>query len=165
MHQVVKDGGRHGDVAEVLAPVLYDPVGGHDDAALWLVALVLQRLQQFAAGIAGTAGQEQIVEYQHVRVEQRAHLLPLLSGVSEGVLSERAISLQDLQVAHVELLQRGLVSHRLGDMALAGAGLADDECVVSLGDEVEGVQLEAGHAHDAVMGQYVPIGGVELRFV
>lgn len=32
MHQPVEDGGRHGVVAEVLAPVLHDSVGSHHDA-------------------------------------------------------------------------------------------------------------------------------------
>ncbi len=44
MHEPVEDGRRHGVVAEVLAPVLHDPVGGHHDAAFELVALVHQRL-------------------------------------------------------------------------------------------------------------------------
>lgn len=123
MHQTVEDGGGHGVVSEVLAPVLHDPVGGHDDAALELVALVHQRLQQLATSVADAAGQEQIVQHQQIGVEQHAYLLPLLGGVAQRVLAERAVS---LQVAHVVALQRGVVGQRLGDVAFAGAGRSSD---------------------------------------
>jgi hypothetical protein len=36
-----------------------------------------------------------------------------------------------------------LVCHGLGDVALAGAGLANDECVGAFADELRRVQLEA----------------------
>jgi hypothetical protein len=39
--------------------------------------------------------------------------------------------------------QRGLVRHCLRDAALAGAGLANDERVAALGDELQRMQLEA----------------------
>ena len=41
-------------------------------------------------------------------------------------------------------LQCGLVGHRLGDVALAGSPLADDQPVLPLRDEFESVQFEAG---------------------
>ena len=40
MHEAVQNGGAHGVIAQVLAPVLNDPVGGHHDASAQLVALV-----------------------------------------------------------------------------------------------------------------------------
>ena len=51
--------------------------------------------------------------------------------------------------------QGGLVGHGLGDVALARAGLADDQCVGALADELEGVQLEAGVARQ--LGVEAPV--------
>ena len=73
-----------------------------------LVALVHQRLQQFAACVADAACQEQVIEDQQVGLEQPAHLLSLLGRVAEGVLAERAVG---LHVAQVVALKRGLVGH------------------------------------------------------
>jgi len=98
MHQPVEDGGRHGVVAEVLAPVLHDSVGSHHDAALELVALVHQRLQQFARLVADAAREEQIVQHQQVGVDQGAQLLPLFDIAAEPIRRERAVG---LQIAHV----------------------------------------------------------------
>ena len=45
MHEAVQNGGAHGVIAQVLAPVLNDPVGGHHDASAQLEALVHDGLQ------------------------------------------------------------------------------------------------------------------------
>jgi len=45
VHQAVQDGGAHGVVAQVLAPVLDEAVGSDDEAAAQLVALVHEALQ------------------------------------------------------------------------------------------------------------------------
>lgn len=46
MHEPVEDRGADRVVAEIGAPVLHDPVGGDDHAAVQLVALMDERLQQ-----------------------------------------------------------------------------------------------------------------------
>lgn len=46
-------------------------------------------------------------------------------------------------------LHCGLVGHRLGDVAFAGSRLANDQRVLPLRDEFEGVQFDAGRASRA----------------
>ncbi len=48
-----------------------------------------------------------------------------------------------LHVTHVKALQRGVIRDSLGNVTLAGAGLANEQPIDSLGDELEGVQLKA----------------------
>ncbi len=155
MHEAVEDGGGHGGVAEVLAPVLHDAVGGDDDGAAVLVALVDDGLQQFGRGVADAPGQEQVVEHEQVGLDPGAQHGCLLGGAGQGVVGELGVG---LDVAHVIALQRGLVGHGLGHMALAGAGLADDQRVGAVADELESVQLEAGRARQLGVEAPVEVG-------
>src|SRR6266478_8629351 len=88
MHEAVQDGGGHGVVAEVLAPVLDDAVGGDDDTAAQFVAPVHHGLQQLGTGVGDAARQEQIVEHEQVRLGALAqHALLCVVG-GEGVAGE-----------------------------------------------------------------------------
>ena len=62
----VEDGGGHGLVAEVAAPVLHDAVGGHNDAAAMHVALVNHGLQQFGGGLGDATREEQAIDHEQV---------------------------------------------------------------------------------------------------
>ena len=62
MHQPVQNGGGHGGVSEVFAPVLHYTVGSDDDGAAQLVALVHDGLQQLCTHIGDAPGQKQIVK-------------------------------------------------------------------------------------------------------
>ena len=59
-------------------------------------------------------------------------------------------------------LQRGLVGHGLGQMALTGTGLADDQRIGTLGDELQGVQLEAGRPGQLGVETPVEVGQRDL---
>jgi len=48
-----------------------------------------------------------------------------------------------LHVTHVIALQGGLIGNSFSNVALAGAGLANEQPVDALGDELQGVQLKA----------------------
>jgi hypothetical protein len=61
-------------------------------------------------------------------------------------------------VRYVEALQGGLVGHSLRHMALAGTGLADDQSVAALADELQRVQLEAGLARQLGVEAPVEVG-------
>ena len=54
--------------------------------------------------------------------------------------------------------QGGLVGHGLGDVALAGAGLAYDQGVGAFAEELQGVQLEAGCARQLWVEAPVEVG-------
>jgi hypothetical protein len=95
-----------------------------------------------AACLADAPGQEQVVEHQQVGLDPGLSR-SACSWVLPGIAGELGVG---LEVAHIVALQRGLVGHGLGHVALAGAGLADDQRVGALGDELERVQLEAGLA-------------------
>jgi hypothetical protein len=140
MHEAVEDGGAHGGVAEVFAPVLHDPVGSDDEAAAQFVALVHDGLQQLCAGLADAAREEEIVQHQKGGLDVAAQYLGLLGRAAQPVACELGVG---FDVPDVVTLQGGLVGHGLGDVALAGAGLADDQRVGAFGDELQGMQLEA----------------------
>ena len=61
-------------------------------------------------------------------------------------------------------LQGGLVGHGLRDVTLAGAGLADDECVGAFADELQRVQLEARLAWQLRVEAPVEVGQRESFF-
>lgn len=143
MHESVKEGGGHGGVAQVFAPVLQHAVGGDDDGAARRVALLNDGLQEFDADVSDAPGQEQIVQLQQVRLNLGLELFGLLLCACQPVAGELGVG---LHVAHVVSLQRGLVGHCLGHKALAGAWLANDQRVGALADELQGVQLDAGAA-------------------
>ena len=110
---------------------------------------------QLGGGVGDAAREEQVVEHEQVGLDVGAQQRGLFVGAAHGVAGELGVG---LDVAHVEALQRGLVGHGLGDMALAGAGLADDQRVGALADELQGVQLEAGAARQLRIETPVEVG-------
>jgi len=61
-------------------------------------------------------------------------------------------------------LEGGLVGDGLGDVRLAGAGLADDQRVGALADELERVQLEARLSRQLRVEAPVEVGQCEAFF-
>lgn len=96
-----------------------------------LVALVHDRLQQLGGGLGDAAREEQVVEHQQVRLDVGAQQRGVLAGAAQRALRELGVG---LDVANVEALQPGLVGDGLGDVALAGARLADDQRVGAVGE-------------------------------
>lgn len=68
VHEPIQNGGGHGGVAQILAPVLHDAVGGDDDGAAQLVALVHDGLQYLGTHIGNAPGQKQVIQNQQVRL-------------------------------------------------------------------------------------------------
>ena len=155
MHEPVEDGGGHGGIGQVFAPVLHHPVGGDDDGTVQFVALMDDGLQDLGGFWADAPCQEQVVEHQQVGLDPALEQLGALSGASQRVAGKLSIG---LQVAHVVALADGLVGQGLGHMALAGAGLAYDQRIAALGDELERVQLKAGRSGQLGVKAPVQIG-------
>ena len=141
MHEAVEDRRAHRVVAEVCAPVADDAVGGYDDATPELVAFVDDRLEQVACAVRDRPREEQIVQHEEIRVEGRAEqLLSCRRRPGHRVLGEELVG---LDVQNAVTLEAGVVGDGLGDVALARAGLSDEQGVLAAGDELQGVQLEA----------------------
>lgn len=76
MYQSVQEGGCHGGVAQVSAPVLHHAVGGHHDGVAQLVALVHDGQQDFGGVLGDAPGQEQIVQDDQVGLDPVLDLNP-----------------------------------------------------------------------------------------
>ncbi len=93
MHEAVQDGGGHGGIAQVSAPVLHNPVGGDDDRSAQLVALVHQGLQELGGVLADAPGQEEVVEDQQVGRHPALEQACALIGIGQRVSGELAVGL------------------------------------------------------------------------
>ncbi|MGF6979767.1 hypothetical protein QFZ94_008284 [Paraburkholderia sp. JPY465] len=136
MQQTIKDRRGHGAVAKVAPPVLDDTVGRDEDAATLLVALMDQCLQQFGRGIGNAFGEEQIVKHEEFGLDQGLEQPVLIGTCFHGIAGEHGVG---LDVSHLHSLQGGVVGDSLGDMTFAGAGFADQQRVVAVGDELQRV--------------------------
>ena len=136
MQQTIKDRRGHGVVAKVAPPVLDDAVGRDEDAATLLVALMDQGLQQFGRGIGNAFGEEQIVKHEELWFDESLEQAVLIGTRFHGIAGKHGIG---FDVAHLYSLQGGVVGDGLGDVAFASAGFADQQCVVAVGDELQGV--------------------------
>lgn len=129
MHEPVEDRGAHRVVAEVGPPVLYDAVGGDDDTAMQLVALVDQRLQQGAGVIGNRARQEQVIQHEQIAVEDSSQPGFLLGGWAQGITVKEVVGLEvlylvPLQDSLVGDSLRQVISYRLSTHVRGfGAGL------------------------------------------
>lgn len=89
MHESVQDVRGHGGVSQVLAPVLHYAVGGNDDGAAQLAALMHDGLQQLGTHLGNAPGQEEIVENQQIWRNPALELLGLFCRASQPVPIER----------------------------------------------------------------------------
>lgn len=125
----------------VLSPrYVHDAIGGDDDAAAQLVALMDQGLQQCAGVVKDGACEEQIVQHEEIAVDDGLQPdLALRRGV-QGVVVEEVVGLKILDLV---ALQDRLIGNRLGDVGLPGARFADPQGVLAGGNERQGVELDA----------------------
>ena len=140
VHEAVQDRAAHGGIAQIFAPVLDHAVRGDNDGAAQLVAPVDDGLEQLGAHLGNAPGQKEIVQDEQIRVRVGAQNLGLFCRGGQPELRKVAVGFDVLDAV---ALQGCLVRHCLGDMAFTGAGFANDQGVGALGDEFEGVQLEA----------------------
>jgi len=96
VHKAIEYGRAHRIVAQVGAPVLHDTIGGDDDAAMQFVALMDQGLQQCAGIVGNGAGEEQIVQYEQITVDDVSQPDLALCDGAQRVAMEEVIGLDIL---------------------------------------------------------------------
>ena len=135
-------GGERG-VAEALAPVVDDAIGRYYAATAQRVPAMEDRLQLVGGLGRDFSAKEEIVEHQQVGIDERFHQLLLADGFRGG---EREIVEQfvGFDVGDVESFAHGRVRDGLRNVALAGAGLANQDRVAAFCDKFQRVELEAG---------------------
>jgi hypothetical protein len=131
VHKAVQGGGSNGGVAEVLSQSC---ATRRRSRSCWHGA---------CSAAVEDAWQEQVVEHQQVELPVGAQHGRLLGGRGQCEVSKLGVA---FSVTHVVPLQGRLVGHGLDDVVFTRAGLADDQGVSTLADELERVQLEAGLA-------------------
>lgn len=97
-----------------------------------LTGLYVQRVASSQVGmiISRVAPcQEQVIEHLQVGSHPALEQPRALIGIGQGIAGELAVS---FDIGHVMTKQGGLVGHGLGNVALAGAGLAHDQGVGTL---------------------------------
>lgn len=94
VHKAIEYGRAHRIVAQVGAPVLHDTIGGDDDAAMQFVALMDQGLQQCAGIVGNGAGEEQIVQYEQITVDDVSQPdLALCDGAQRVAMKKSSVSI------------------------------------------------------------------------
>jgi hypothetical protein len=93
---------------------------------------VYQRLQRLSGAIADAPCQKQIVEDDEVGVEHWTQLALLLSRTAQRILGKHTVG---LQIPDIVALQSRLIGNRLSDMTLARTKPADDQGILTGGNE------------------------------
>ena len=144
-HQLIEDiteARQLGDLAKLRAqqsgPVVEGPVGGEDGGGLLVAGH--EDVGQFVAGVGGELSEEEIVEQEQVGA---AYLGSELAEVAELTgLGDVLDELVGLAIEDLEAALDGGGSEGFGNVALAGAGRADDEDVLLGVDELQGGEFE-----------------------
>ena len=132
MEQPVEHGGDGGGVAEELAPVVDRTVRGQEGAGALVAAH--DQLEQVLGGGVGQLAHAEVVddEQGHRRTASAMYSLRVPSRVASAISSMQGVG---LAIEHAIALQDGGAADGLGEVALAGAGRAEEERVLALLDE------------------------------